>query len=145
MALDNAAIDALAEQLREAARRQRSKVRPDIVASYKQLVALPPEERAAERQRRVADLTAHIHQHVPAKDPENAGASMGMLRQGIAQLLGDKVAVDDITDDQLTRLVTKWRHGVEQDSQEEARSIMAEAGAAPPATHKRSRHPHIGV
>mgnify|MGYP003574490796 FL=1 len=145
MALDNAAIDALAEQLREAARRQRSKVRPDIVASYKQLVALPPEERAAERQRRVADLTAHIHQNVPAKDPENAAVTMGMLRQGMGQLLGDKVAVGEITDDQLTRLVAKWRQGVEQDSQAEAREIMQEAGAAPPVTPKHTRRPHINI
>lgn len=145
MALDNAAIDALAEELREAARRQRAKVRPDILQSYKQLVALPPAERAAERKRRVESMMGYIHQRVPAKDPENAAASMSMLRQGIAQLLGDKVAVDDITDDQLTRLVTRWRQGAEQDNQEEARSIMAEAGAGPPATHKHARRPHIGV
>lgn len=145
MALDNAAIDALAEELREAARRQRAKVRPEIVESYKKLVTLPPEKRAVERKQRVESMMGYIHQRVPAKDPENAAASMGMLRQGIAELLGNKVTADEITDDQLTRLVTKWRQGVEQDNQEEARSIMAEAGAAPPATHKHARRPHIGV
>lgn len=145
MALDNAAIDALAEELREAARRERAKVRPEILQSYKQLVTLPPEERAGERKRRVESMMGYIHHRVPAKDPENAAASMGMLRHGIAELLGNKAAADGITDDQLTRLVTKWRQGVEQDNQEEARAIMAEAGAAPPATHKRPRRPHIGV
>lgn len=145
MALDNEAIDALAEQLREAARRHRATVRPEIVNSYKELVALPPEERAGERKRRVESMMGYIHQRVPAKDSENAAASMGMLKQGIAQLLGNKVTANEITDDQLTRLVTKWRQGVEQDNQEEARAIMAEAGAAPPATHKHPRRPHISV
>lgn len=145
MALDGATIDALVEELRAAARRERARVRLQIVESYKELVKLPADQRAAERKRRVSSMNAYIRDNVPAKDPENAVASMNMLRQGLVQLLGGKVAADEITDDELTRLVTKWRHGVEQDSQEEARLIMAEAGVAQPGAHKHAKRPHLGV
>jgi hypothetical protein len=145
MALDNAAIDQLVDQLREAARAHRATFRPQIVESYKQLVALPPAERAAERKKRAAGLMDYIHQNVPATDPDNAKLAMSKLREGLVQLVGDQAAVDGLTDDQLTRLVTKWRHAVEQDTHDEIKGIMQEAGATPPAAHRHVKRPHIGI
>lgn len=145
MALDNAAIDELAEQLREAARQQRAAVRPDIQKSYNDLVSLPPRERAAERQRRVNSMMDYIHRNVPAQEADNAKVAMGMLRDSLGQLLDGKVAVDEITDDQLSRLVMKWRQGVQEDTEAEAREIMEQAGMTPPGAHTHTKRPHISI
>jgi hypothetical protein len=139
MALDEQALDTLVDEMRAAARRRRDKVRHEVTSQYKELAALPQQERLAETKRRIGGAINYIYDNVPAADKDNATIARQRLREALRPRFGE------VSDDDLDRLTLKVKRAVEEDLHAECRQIMHDVRGPAAAPRRHAARTRIGV